>query len=220
MITRAFMKKMLTTIAQHSLCYQKEVIDPCIYQAITSIPRSTFGGSNEDHAMSIGCDQTISQPFMVAIMTDLLLRNVVNTRRVMEIGAGSGYQCAILSSLFNHVVGIERIQTLCKRAKASIHACELDNITIHHANGQKGWPERAPYDAILVACGVYGELPFSWIEQLDDHGILIAPHANQPNSSLVIKLWQKQQNKLFLRPTFAKPLYCQFVPFIDSLSAD
>jgi protein-L-isoaspartate(D-aspartate) O-methyltransferase len=127
----------------------------------------------EDTALPIGFNQTISQPYTVAKMTELLLE-FGRPGKVLEIGTGCGYQTAILAQLVNHVYTVERILPLHKKAKDHLWSLRLKNISYLHSDGGWGWPEHAPYDGILVAAAP-SEIPEMLLEQMAVGGVMIIP---------------------------------------------
>ena len=127
----------------------------------------------EDTALPIGQGHTISQPYVVARMTELLIENGM-PRRVLEIGTGSGYQCAVLSSLVEQVFTVERIDELLRNARRRFRKLGMSNIRSRHDDGRLGWPDEAPFDAILVtAAGA--DLENALLDQLAPQGVLVAP---------------------------------------------
>ncbi len=128
-------------------------------------------------ALPISCGQTISQPYIVAYITQHL--DLSENMRVLEIGTGSGYQAAILSPLCRRVYTIERHRPLLEQAKARFKALKLDNVVPRHGDGFAGWPEQAPFDRIVLSCAV-PKVPPILIEQLKLGGVLIAPVGNVP----------------------------------------
>lgn len=127
----------------------------------------------EDTALPIGFNQTISQPYIVAKMTELLLE-FGRLGKVLEIGTGCGYQTAILAQLVDHVYTVERIMPLQKKAKDHLWSLKLKNISYLHSDGGWGWPEHAPYDGILVAAAP-SEIPEMLLEQMAIGGVMIIP---------------------------------------------
>lgn len=123
-------------------------------------------------ALPIGSGQTISQPYMVAKMTELL--ELTPTSRVLEIGTGSGYQTAILAHLVEHVCSVERIKGLQWQAKRRLKQLDLHNVSTRHGDGWQGWAARGPFDAIIVTAAP-PEIPHDLMAQLDDGGILVLP---------------------------------------------
>ena len=131
----------------------------------------------ENTALPIACGQTISQPYVVAYMTQAL--NLEPDMRVLELGTGSGYQAAVLSPLCRRVYTIERHRPLLRQAEARFKALKLDNIVTRHADGLNGWAEQAPFDRIVLSAAV-GEVPSILIDQLKPGGMLIAPVGRVP----------------------------------------
>jgi len=152
--------------------------DQKVLEAINAVPRHAFvpealqGRAYGDHALPISANQTISQPFIVARMTELL--ELDQNSRVLEIGAGSGYQTAVLSQIAAQVYSIERIADLARQAQARIRQLEIYNATVKCFDGTLGWAAHAPYDAILVAAGGPA-IPEPLINQLRVGGRLVVP---------------------------------------------
>lgn len=210
------MQAMLDTIEQHAKHYLPGPIDPAVMMALQKTPRELFGGDYQDHPCPIGFQQTISQPFMVAMMSAMIYRLSTQHEHVLEIGSGSGYQSAVLAQLYAQVTGIERIEALAVASIISIQALALHNINIIHQNAFYPVKNQAKFDAILVACGVYAQLPPVWVEQLSEQGVLLVPFAESANDSMQLCVWQKQQGQLQpLATGLSQPLYCNFVPFIN-----
>ena len=156
------------------------VNDPRVLRAFRTVPRSRFCPASTpleeayaDHPLGIGQGQTISQPYIVALMTESLQLEQGN-ERVLEIGTGSGYQAAILSRLAGEVHSVERLPSLAHSAEAVLKELGYSNVCVHTGDGTLGWPEAAPYDAILVTAAA-PEIPSALQEQLADGGILLAP---------------------------------------------
>ncbi len=160
--------------------YKEGIRDARVLAAIEATPREMFvedalgHAAWENTALPIACGQTISQPYIVAYMTEQL--ELQPNMRVLEIGTGSGYQAAILSPLCRRVYTIERHRPLLRQAEERFRALKLENVVTKYGDGFKGWPEQAPFDRILLACAVR-EVPEILIEQLKPGGILIAPVA-------------------------------------------
>ncbi|WP_227519599.1 protein-L-isoaspartate(D-aspartate) O-methyltransferase [Marinobacter sp. ANT_B65] len=126
----------------------------------------------EDTSLPIGYGQTLSQPYIVARMTELLLRH--EPARVLELGTGSGYQTAVLSQLFGQIYSVERIKPLQDRARERLRQLNIRNVMLKHADGGMGWPERGPFDGIIVTAAPK-EVPAELLDQLADGGVLVAP---------------------------------------------
>lgn len=154
-----------------------EISDSRVLAAMAQVPREEFvppalaRWAYADRAMSIGNEQTISQPLMVAIMTEAL--RLSGDERVLEVGTGSGYQAAILSMLARDVVSVERLADLRERAAATLSRLGYD-VDVRNPGSQLGWPEGAPYDAIVVTAAA-SEVPRALLEQLGMPGRLVVP---------------------------------------------
>ncbi len=153
--------------------------DERVLQALAVIPRHEFvdealsSRAYEDTALPIGQSQTISQPYIVARMTEVLLDGG-SPEKVLEVGTGSGYQAAVLACLVPQVFTVERIEELMKAAKRRFHHLRLHNIYTRHQDGNEGWPSQAPFDGIIVTAGA-GAVPESLLEQLKVGGLLVIP---------------------------------------------
>jgi len=133
----------------------------------------------ENSALPIGRGQTISQPLVVAMMTEAALA-APGREKALEIGTGSGYQAAVLARLFDQVFSTERIGELARAARQRLHGLKLHNVYTRHADGLEGWPGQAPFDAILVTAG--GRVPRALLDQLGEGGVLVAP-VGQPSDT-------------------------------------
>ncbi|HEX4653646.1 MAG TPA: protein-L-isoaspartate(D-aspartate) O-methyltransferase [Candidatus Udaeobacter sp.] len=136
------------------------------------IPPESRSDSYEDGPLPIGYGQTISQPYIVAFMTEQLRLNPAD--RILEIGTGSGYQAAVLAGLVADVYSIEIIEPLAKNAKATLQHLGCDNVHVKIGDGYKGWPEEAPFDAIIVTCAP-DKVPQPLIDQLKEGGRMVIP---------------------------------------------
>jgi len=161
---------------------QQGIHDENLLHAIEKVPRERFVDEAFQHkayentALPIGSGQTISQPYTVARMTELL--RLTPTSRVLEIGTGSGYQTAILAHLVEHVFSVERIKGLQWQAKRRLKQLDLHNVSTRHGDGWEGWPSRGPFDAIIVTAAPL-EIPQDLLQQLDDGGVMILPVGEQ-----------------------------------------
>ncbi|NRA83161.1 MAG: protein-L-isoaspartate(D-aspartate) O-methyltransferase [Gammaproteobacteria bacterium] len=161
------------------------ITDPQVLQAIAATPRQLFIDqaleykAYDNTALPIGHGQTISQPYIVARMTQLLLAKGP-LQNVLEIGTGSGYQCAILAQLVGKVFTVERIKALQRQAKRRLRLIDLHNVAMKHGDGWQGWAAKGPFDAIMVTAAA-ATVPPDLLEQLNDGGQLIIPvgEANQ-----------------------------------------
>ncbi len=159
---------------------QKGISNPAVLQAIANTPRHLFvdealaSRAYEDSALPIGLGQTISQPFIVAYMTELLLNGQARLDKVLEVGTGSGYQAAVLAMLCDRVFSLERIEALLRVARRRFHQMGMHNIFTRYTDGQQGWPAQAPFDGIILtaACPV---IPAGLLNQLAEGARLIAP---------------------------------------------
>lgn len=153
--------------------------DERVLKAIAQIPRHEFvdealsSRAYEDTALPIGLGQTISQPWVVAKMTEAILDGGT-PQKVLEVGTGSGYQAAILASLVPKVFTVERIEELLKLARRRFHKLGLNNIYTRYADGHVGWPSQAPFDGIIVTAASIG-VPSELIQQLRIGGVLVVP---------------------------------------------
>ena len=163
------------------------VTDNKVLHAIEKTPREMFTPDLfkerawEDSALPIACGQTISQPFIVGLMTQAL--TIEPRSRVLEIGTGSGYQTAILARLARLVYSVERYRTLLKEAEGRFKALGLTNVITRFGDGGEGWPEQAPFDRILVTAAAPDE-PKKLLAQLKPNGVLVAPIGKGPVQSL------------------------------------
>lgn len=150
-----------------------------VLEVIRQTPRHIFvdealaSRAYEDTALPIGFGQTLSQPYVVARMTEALLEGGP-VKRVLEVGAGSGYQTAVLAQLVDQVFAVERISALVEKARERLRDLKLYNVQWRHHDGAWGWPQHAPYDAILVAAAP-PEVPAALLEQLGEGGRLVIP---------------------------------------------
>ena len=174
---------------------RRGIADQAVLRAMDEVPREFFvetafaGRAYADQALPIACGQTISQPYVVAYMTEQL--NVGPTHRVLEIGTGSGYQAAVLSRLAREVVTIERYRTLADQARERLKALGYDNVEIVSGDGFAGMPERAPFDRIIVTAAAE-TIPETLMAQLADDGIMILPLGSHEGSQHIIKLTKSQ----------------------------
>lgn len=155
------------------------ISNPQVLAAIAHTPRHLFveavlaHKAYENTALPIGQGQTISQPYIVARMTELLLQGKT-PGKVLEIGTGSGYQTAILARLFSHVCSVERIKALQFQAKRRLQQQDLHNVSMKHGDGWQGWPSKAPFDSIIVTAAPV-EVPVALLQQLTEGGRLVIP---------------------------------------------
>jgi len=159
-----------------------------VIQALRKIPRHLFidaglvNRAYDDGALPIGEKQTLSQPFIVARMTEAL--ELKGEEKVLEIGTGSGYQTALLAELCFNVFSVEKIRALSRKARTLLDQLQYHNIALHVGDGTVGWSEHAPYDAILVTAGA-PELPKPLLDQLSLGGRLVIPVGDEKSQVLV-----------------------------------
>ncbi|MBU0686294.1 MAG: protein-L-isoaspartate(D-aspartate) O-methyltransferase [Candidatus Margulisbacteria bacterium] len=186
--------------------------DPKVLKAFRKVPRHLCVPANiqdaayDDCALPIGEGQTISQPYMVAIMTELL--ELTGKETILEIGAGSGYQAAILCELARKVISVERVKTLADRASNKLKELGYQNFEVVVGNGAKGYKKQAPYDRILVTAAA-DKIPQSLIDQLKEGGKLIIPVGNPYFQTLTII--EKIKGEIVTTESIG----CVFVPLID-----
>ena len=150
------------------------------------VPRSFLDQAYEDMALPIGSGQTISQPLVVAMMTQAL--ELHDRLKVLEVGTGSGYQAAVLSRLVRRVYTIERHRALLHDAEARFHQLGLHNITTRAGDGTKGWLEQAPFDRILVTAAADGDIPKTLTDQLAIGGVMVVPLGNDRRDQRVYRI--------------------------------
>lgn len=161
---------------------------PRVFSAMLKVPREKFTPRKyrymayEDNPIPIGYGQTMSQPYTVAFMTDLILEldrphsaRAARGKKVLEIGTGSGYQAAVLSKLAGKVYTIELIESLYKKARKRLKELGYKNVEVKKGSGSKGWKEKSPYDAILITANIEGHLPKELPKQLKSGGIIVTP---------------------------------------------
>lgn len=159
---------------------EKGIKNETVLSAMASTPRHLFVDealahrAYEETALPIGYKQTLSQPYTVARMTELVLEHRKSNRSVLEIGTGSGYQTALLAQFFSHVSTVERIEPLQEKARTRLTALGYRNIEYRHADGHGGWPESCRFD-VIVGTAAAQELPQSLCKQLADGGVLLLP---------------------------------------------
>ena len=194
------------------------VHDTKVLEAIEAVPRELFvedtfaDQAYADQALPISCGQTISQPFIVAFMTDRLSLNDRHT--VLEIGTGSGYQTAILSKLCRRVCTIERYRTLATKAGERFKQLKLNNVTQMVGDGTKGWPKLAPFERIIVTAAAK-EVPQDLLDQLAVGGIMVIPLEERPGKQDLYRFTRTEtgyeQERL---------LPVRFVPLVEGVARD
>jgi protein-L-isoaspartate(D-aspartate) O-methyltransferase len=165
------------------------VTDPRVVAAMRRVPRHRFvqealrTRAYGDHPLPIGEEQTISQPFIVGLMTSLL--ELTGREKILEVGTGSGYQTAVLAELARRVCSIERLPRLAERARANLESLGYDNVWVRVGNGALGWPDEAPFDRIIVTAGG-PSIPPPLVQQLADGGRMVLPVGRADNQVLTV----------------------------------
>lgn len=191
---------------------RRGIRDRRVLDAMSSIPRELFVPEEfrdlaySDQPLPIGYGQTITQPYMTALMSELLELRGYET--VLEVGTGSGYHAAVLGALARRVISIERVPELCGLARANLNRAGLDsNIVVLCADGSLGAPDEAPFDAISVAAAA-PHTPAALIDQLADPGILVVPVGERDEQTL--RVVRKEHGKIITRISSG----CRFVPLV------
>ena len=181
------------------------VTDERVLKVMSEIPREEFvlrrlrRHAYEDRALAIECGQTISQPLVVALMTQAVAPKPVDI--ALEVGTGSGYQAAVLSRLCRKVITVEREAALAEHAAATLPRLGFTNVEVAVGDGSLGWPTEAPYDIILVAAAARG-VPPALIEQLADGGRMVIPVVVSPDQPQDLRLYEKRGGEVSFRSLF------------------
>ena len=206
-----YKKLRMTMVRDH--VEARGITNPAVLTAMLKVERELFVPAEysrhayDDNPLLIGEGQTISQPYIVALMTSLL--NPGRDHRVLEIGTGSGYQAAILAEIVDEVFTIEINGPLYRRASALLDSLGYANVKCSHGDGYLGWPEEAPFDAIIVTCAP-GQIPAPLVEQLAEGGRMVIPVGKDYVQELL--LLRKRRGEL--RKVSVAPVL--FVPMLDS----
>ena len=190
------------------------ITDKRVIDAMLKVPRHKFveealeGQAYQDGPLPIGERQTISQPYMVAVMSEALELNGSET--VLEVGTGSGYQAAVLAVLADRVFSLERIPFLARRARKVLDGCGFSKVNIRVADGTQGWRDMAPFDAIVVTAGA-PEIPQSYLDQLAVGGRLVIPVGDRV-SQVLMRITRTEKDKYLEE----RLLGCRFVPLIGN----
>lgn len=174
------------------------VADAKVLGAIERVPRERFvpdafqDRAWDDTALPIGHGQTISQPLIVALMTEAL--KPTDRSKVLEIGTGSGYQTAVLAGLARRVYTIETIKPLQDEAAKLLEDLRIHNVTMRHGDGARGWPEQAPFDRIIVTAASGGDVPQALIDQLGEGGILVCPVRRATDDQIVVRICRENDS--------------------------
>jgi protein-L-isoaspartate(D-aspartate) O-methyltransferase len=189
------------------------VRDPEVLRVLRGVPRHLFvpqavrSFAYQDHPVQIGYGQTISQPYIVGYMTELLAP--ARKHKVLEIGTGSGYQAAVLSALARHVYSIEIVPELARSAAATLKRLGYENVTVRLGDGYKGWPDAAPFDRIILTAAP-PEIPKTLLDQLAPGGRLVAPEGSSVFSQQLVVVDKSADGKLKKRSVLA----VMFVPMV------
>jgi protein-L-isoaspartate(D-aspartate) O-methyltransferase len=189
-----------------------------VLEAIEQVPREAFmeevfaGKAYADKALPIACGQTISQPFVVALMTDRL--SLEPHHKVLEIGTGSGYQTAILARLCKRVYSIERYRTLSRKAAETFRKLKIANVIQLLGDGHKGWAQQAPFDRIIVTAAAK-EVPPALIEQLTPGGIMVIPIEHAPNQQDLYRVTRTEEG---FEQEHMIPV--RFVPLVEGIARE
>jgi protein-L-isoaspartate(D-aspartate) O-methyltransferase len=191
---------------------RRGISDQAVLRAIDAVPREKFvlaefaDDAYADQAMPIACGQTISQPYVVAYMTEQL--GVKRDHRVLEVGTGSGYQAAILAELAGAVYTIERYRTLADGARATLQRLGFDNVTVIAGDGLAGVPAHAPYDRIIVTAAAES-VPEALVEQLAEGGTMILPLGKHDGAQRIVRLTRGKDGM-----TQQELIWVRFVPLL------
>jgi len=189
----------------------RDVVDERVLAAMARVPRELFvpaelrGRAYDDAALPIGADQTISQPYMVARTCEALALR--GHERVLEVGAGSGYQAAVLAELAAEVHTIERVPALAERARAALATAGYESVRVHVGDGSLGLPDHAPFAAIAVAAAA-PRLPAALYEQLESRGRLVVPVGRRRGQELQVAIRSPEG------PAIVHSVPCRFVPLV------
>jgi protein-L-isoaspartate(D-aspartate) O-methyltransferase len=195
---------------------EQGIRDPRVLDRIRNVPRHLFvdealaSRAYEDTALPIGHGQTISQPYVVARMTEAITIGGTPSK-VLEIGTGCGYQTAVLSPLAGRIYSIERIEPLLERARERLRELGIRNVRFKHGDGSEGWPSQAPFDAILLAAAPHA-LPQKLLDQLGEGGRLVAPVGPEGRQEL---LRITRRGDQFLRERLG---FVSFVPLLGGVT--
>ncbi len=196
---------------------ERGIRDARVLAAMERVPRERFIDAGQadqayaDRALSIDCGQTISQPYIVGLMTEAL--SLQGTEKVLEIGTGSGYQTAVLAELAAHVVTIERHGDLSRRAQVVLAELGYHNVTFLVGDGNQGWPALAPYDRIIVTAAA-ADVPPALVEQLAESGILVIPLGDREGQ--VLEAVRKVNGRMQASALSG----CRFVPLVGQFEPE
>lgn len=175
------------------------ISDRAVLSAVERVPRELFVAANfspsayENRALPIECGQTISQPYVVAFMSEHL--RVTKRHKVLEVGTGSGYQTAVLAHLCRRVYTIERYRSLIEQAERRFNQLRLTNIVTRYGDGMKGWPEQAPFDRIIVTAAAERP-PETLVGQLKPGGVMVTPVGADPDHQRLVRITRTEDDWL------------------------
>jgi protein-L-isoaspartate(D-aspartate) O-methyltransferase len=204
-----FKRVRMNMVKEQLMAPGRDIRDARVLKAMEMVPRHEFvpdsyrDAAYEDGPLPIGYGQTISQPFIVAFMTEKL--ELQPRDRVLEVGTGSGYQAAILSRLVDHVYSIEIVEALARQARDTLERLGYHNVSVKAGDGYQGWPEFAPFDAIIVTCAPEA-IPQPLVSQLKEGGRMMIPVGELPSQELY--LLEKENGRIKQRAV----LPVRFVP--------
>ncbi len=210
--TQATFEQLRQTMVEKQLL-SRDITDRRVLDALRKVPRHLFVPEEfrrlayEDHPLPIGLEQTISQPYIVALMTELA--RVAEGHTVLEIGTGSGYQAAVLSVLVKRVYTIEYLAPLGEAARKRLAELGYKNVEVRIGDGYQGWPEQQPFDAILVTAASE-EVPQALIDQLKPGGRMVIPVGRQADTQVLQVLEKDSEGKISRRNTIP----VRFVPLV------
>lgn len=193
------------------------ILNPRVLEAMRRVPREAFvhpadaAAAYEDRALGIGHSQTISQPYIVALMTDAL--DLRGGERVLEIGTGSGYQAAVLAAMGAEVFTIERHAPLAEIARERLNRLGVGGVHVRVGDGRLGWPEEAPFDRVIITAAT-DEIPPAVWEQLAEGGVAVAPLGTTDEQIL------QQVRKIGGRPMRQPLVGCRFVPLLPNVATE
>jgi protein-L-isoaspartate(D-aspartate) O-methyltransferase len=192
--------------------YARGVRDPRVIDAMLRVPRHLFIHKDAgveayaDHSYPIGFRQTMSQPYMVAYLTEAL--RLSGDERVLEIGTGSGYHAAVLASVCREVCTVERVPELAEGARATLRDLLFANVSVLVADGARGWPERGPYDRVLLTAAAR-HVPRALLAQVRDGGFLLGPVVSRERKQEIVRLTRRGG-----RFELERLIACSFVPLV------
>ncbi len=197
---------------------RRGIRDVEVLKAFGDVPREAFvpddeqAHAYEDRPLPIGVGQTISQPYIVAVMIEAL--GLGRGERVLEVGAGSGYAAALLSTMGARVTALERVPALVDYAKTAFARAGIEGVSLHVGDGRLGWPQGAPFDAILVSAAA-ADVPAALLDQLAVGGRLVAPVGQQESAQMLIRI-QRPSLESYSRETLCA---VQFVPLLGGIAS-